>query len=208
MLYIFENIDKLNDDFPQMVASFLSKQRREKINRLPSLQAKKVSTASYLLLRLALKENYNINEAVEFDFIENGKPVLTRYPEINFNLSHTNNTSACVISDQKIGVDIQQIKAIKDNVAKRVLTGDEYKEFKENSDPEDFFCKIWAIKESYLKLTGQGIAAEFRDITANTINNKTVIKRPDYYICVCCSNDQTIKTKYVRSENFGKLLNR
>jgi len=209
MLYIFEKIDLLEDDFLESVMPLMSGARREKIRRLRSLQNKNASAVVYLLLRLVLTEIYRINEAVEFDYSRNGKPVLKDFPLIHFNLSHSLNTAACAVADTTVGVDVQKITNVKDKVAQRVLTADEYKGFLASSEPDTFFCEIWTIKESYLKKTGQGIAAELRDITAADVADKIVIKGNGYFCCVCgpsVRSMQTVDIKYIGRDDFGKLF--
>jgi len=210
MLYIYDKIDLLEDEFLEDIIPLLSETRLDKIKRLRSVQSKKVSAIAYLLLRIALLENHNIMEAVEFEYIGNGKPILRDYPQIHFNLSHSQNTAACVIADSTVGVDVQKTKKVSDKVAKRVLTADEYAAFLSSCVPDEYFCEIWTIKESYLKKTGQGIAAELRDIKAAGIDNKAVTKGNGFFCCVCGSvamSPQPLEIKYIGREDFGKLSN-
>jgi len=205
MLYIFDGIDLLSDNFPGSKADFLSEERRKKVNKLRFNKSKKASAAAYLLLRIALKENYGINEAVEFSYGEKGKPLLKDYPLIHFSLSHSANTVACAVADFEVGVDVQQITEVKDKVAKRVLTDDEYSKYKDSLAPDEYFCEIWTIKESFLKKTGQGITKELREISADDIKNKKVYKGKDYFCCVCGKEQQSIQIKFIGREDFEQL---
>ena len=205
MLYIFDEIDNLEDDYPDSIESLLSADRREKILRLRSPEKKKASAIAYLLLRLALSETYGINETVEFNYADKGKPLLKKYPHIHFNLSHSKTVVACAISNNEVGVDVQYITPVTDLLAKRVLTGQEYDEFKSSLIPDEYFCEIWTIKESYLKLIGKGITTELRDIDANEVSDIMIYRSNEYFCCVCGSKMQT---KHVRREDFEHLLNR
>ena len=192
MLYIFEEADKIDDDIPQGLLSLLSDQRCKKVQSYKPALSRKVSVAVYLLLRRALFEVYNINEAVEFEYTDKGKPLLKDHPHIHFSLSHSKNHAACAVSDNEVGVDIQQIVPVSDAVAKRVLTDEEYSRFKAAAEKDEYFCEIWTVKESFLKKTGQGIASEIRNIAADTVIEKKVYRGMDYFCCVC-GNDMEVK---------------
>ena len=207
-LYIFDEIDLAGYGFYDGLKSFLSEQRLSKVNRLRSQSGKTASAAVYLLLRIALIETYGINEAVIFELGKNKKPFLKDYPHILFNLSHSNNAVACALADVEIGTDIQQIRETKDKLAKRVLTADEYLGFLKDPVPDDYFCEIWTIKESYLKMTGAGITKELGDITAEDVSFKRTIRGNDYFCSVCAADKlciDNLKVKYVRRDDFELL---
>ena len=189
MLYIFDEADKLTN----VSMERLSDERRAKANNYRSEQKRALSVIVYLLLRLALSEEYDIDKAVEFEYSNKGKPFLRDYPNIYFNLSHSKSTAACVVSDKKCGVDVQQIVPVSDAVAKRVLTSKEYKGFLESKIPEEYFCEIWTIKESFLKQSGQGISTKLRDLSAEAVTDRTIYRGKDYFCCVTGKNMQVRK---------------
>lgn len=223
MLYIFENLNKIDSLFFKSKQSLLSEQRFEKIKRLKSSKAKNASIAVYLLLRLGLLQKYGINEAAMFKFGKHKKPFLKDYPHIFFSLSHSDNVVACAISDSVIGVDVQIISPIEKKLAKRVLTESEYLEFEKSKVPDDYFCKVWTVKESYLKKTGDGITKELREISADSISGVRIIRGADYYCSVCsdkvCGDSRSnsigvdnsdikdckINVKYVGRDDFEQL---
>jgi len=205
MLYLFDEVESLGDDFTERKIPLLSDDRRAKINRLREKNGKKESVVAYLLLRLALLEVYGISTAVEFHHLDKGKPVLRDHPNIHFSLSHTRNAAACVVSDSVVGVDVQNIRAVTDRAARRVLTEAEYNEFIDALNPNEYFCEIWAIKESYMKMTGQGIAAAFKQLPAEDIKNKSFFRRKDYFCSVCGTIAEKIRVKYIGSEDFEQL---
>jgi len=202
MLYIFDEIDKLEESYFESKKSLLSEERYAKIQRLRSTQHKNASATAYLLLRYALSEIYNINEAVEFAYADKGKPLLKSYPHIHFNLSHSKDVAACAVSNNELGVDVQYITNVKDALAKRVLTDNEYVDFKKSLSPEEFFCEVWTIKESYLKKTGQGITTELRDISVDSISDIMIYRSESYF---CCVNGPHMKVKHIRREDIEQL---
>jgi len=207
MLYLFNDIENLNDDFPEREMSLLSLERQEKVQRIRSQSGKKESAAAYLLLRLALLEGYGITEIVEFDYLDKGKPLLREYPYIHFSLSHTNNVAACVVSNSAVGVDVQNIRVVTDKAAKRVLTEEEYEGFRKAYNPDEYFCEIWAIKESYMKKTGLGMAAAFKKMPVKDITEIKLFREKNYYCCVSGIHSFDMQVNYIRREDFEKLYN-
>jgi len=184
MLYIFSSFNDANDDFLKQVMPLLTEERLAKVTRIRDRQGKLLSAAVYLLLRFALRDEFGIAEAVEFIYGEKGKPELRDHPEIRFNLSHCRNAAACVVSNRETGVDIQDIRTVSERVAKRVLTADEFMEFKGAEDPDGYFCRLWAIKECRLKQTGRGIGVEMSQLPADSVADIYVHRGDDYFCCV------------------------
>jgi 4'-phosphopantetheinyl transferase len=100
------------------------------------------------------------NETVfETEVYPGGKPYLKDYPEICFNLSHSGDYVCCAVGDEPVGVDIQKHVPVKEGLAERFFTEDENRQLKELSgeESEQLFFRMWSIKESYIKFTGQGM---------------------------------------------------
>ena len=205
MLYIIDKLELPGNDCFENLNSLLSVQRYQKVQRLRSNSGRDASAAAYLLLRFALFEVYGINEPVEFELAAKGKPTLKVYPDIHFNLSHSQGVAACVVADFEVGVDVQNVRKVSGKTAKRVLTKEEYEVLLTTNNPDDYFCKIWTIKESYVKMTGQGITAELGEISAEQIENIFAFKGDDYYCSVCSPAVSTEKVRHVRRNDFEQL---
>lgn len=121
------------------------------------------------LLRFGLEKNYGRNYAVGRE--EGGKPVLEGTQEIFFNISHTRGLVVCGISEKVIGVDAEYIRPFDRRLMRRVCTEDEIAYIYQNGtnmqNPEqqgERFFRLWTLKESYLKATGQGITIPMREV--------------------------------------------
>ena len=125
MKYILENTDALNEEFLCKVMNMLSLQRQQKIDSLRILSDRINSAAVFLILRYALKKEYGIDALPEFSFGEKGKPYLNGYNNIYFNLSHSRNSCACIISDKETACDISDKRRISDNTARYFCTAEE-----------------------------------------------------------------------------------
>lgn len=97
----------------------------------------------------------------EYGYGGKGKPYFKDYP-IQFNLSHSGEYVFCGVSEQEIGVDIQEMRNAKEvSLARRFFSEGECAmlEYCENDEERSqMFFRMWARKEAYGKLTGQGIA--------------------------------------------------
>lgn len=95
------------------------------------------------------------------DYGEKGKPYLREYP-FYFNLSHSGEYVVCAVSDQEIGADIQQCVPVNaQRLAGRFFAAEECRALASCETEEEkrrFFYRLWARKEAYGKLIGEGIA--------------------------------------------------
>lgn len=101
--------------------------------------------------------------ALDFARSEGGKPFFLYAPHLHFSISHSGGFWICAFSDSPIGIDLQQIKAIRaTGIARRFFHPEEIAYL--DAHPDAFFA-LWTAKESYVKLTGRGVAAEFPHIS-------------------------------------------
>ena len=166
-LYLFTDFDSIDESFLQKCMTVLPPERKTKALRYRFATDRKMCVVSYLLLLYALRENYGIQNP-KLGCSKNGKPYLTEYPEIHFNISHCPKGCICAVSDREIGVDIQDVRPFSWNVAKQVCCENELKLLHSSDDKDKMFTQIWAMKESILKLSGMGIAGMMKiDVTVH-----------------------------------------
>ena len=81
---------------------FLYAQCKDKLTK------KQILTA-YLLLCYSIYDKFGVdNLRYEISYHSSGKPYLTDYPNIHFNLSHSAGYILCSLSDREVGCDIQE----------------------------------------------------------------------------------------------------
>ena len=105
--------------------SMVSSERREKTDRYIPLKSKLQSLGAELLLRKGLSD-IGFDGELKFRYAENGKPYIDGAEEINFNMSHSGNMAICAFSDAETGCDIESVKEINFNIAKRFFFASEY----------------------------------------------------------------------------------
>ena len=106
-----------------------------------------------------------------FGVSDTGKPHITN-PEtpLHFNISHSGDLIACVISTHaNTGIDLEKINHQRrwHDIAKHYFSPAElcYIEAKPLHLRCESFYRIWTLKESYLKATGEGISNSLADIS-------------------------------------------
>jgi 4'-phosphopantetheinyl transferase len=115
-------------------------------------------------------------------FNEFGKPFLGDDSRIQFNMSHSKDRAAYIISlDHQVGIDIEwkDKKIDISGVSKLVLTPAEVSSFNKLSLEERFntFYNIWTKKEAIIKAIGQGLSYSIRKIE---VMNSSSSKRKYY----------------------------
>lgn len=107
-----------------------------------------------------IREEIPFEQEMSFRYGPDGKPYLDRIP-LFFSLSHSGDYVACALSDREIGVDIQQRRDCSvERLAKRFFAQEEWQWICECPGEEDrlaLFCHFWTQKESFGKLTGEGL---------------------------------------------------
>lgn len=134
-----------------------------------------------------LNSKYNIQN-YEIDYNEFGKPYLKDIPNLFFNISNKNNITVCAFSDTEIGIDIEQL-CYKENVAERVCNQKELKIIAEAQNKELAFTKIWILKESYLKMLGQGLSYGMNNVDTTEFLDKVEIIEYENYLIAICNKD-------------------
>lgn len=114
---------------------------------------------AHQILTDALKKIYNIDYSENSVYkSEYGKPSLINYPNIKYNLSHSDGITACYIGKYEAGIDVEPVRKYRHQVIRRSFSESE-KLFMEKSQNKDLdFFRLWTLKESYVKAIGIGIS--------------------------------------------------
>lgn len=137
----------------------------------------KENTDSKFFLKYVLNDNNIFDYSIFYN--EYGKPYLDN--NLFFNMSHSNNITACIISDKEVGIDIEKIK-YNEKVAKRVLNKEEMKILNNSNNKAEMFTIFWTIKESYVKLLGVGIGYGLKRVDTTKLKEKIIVKKYNDYI--------------------------
>ena len=137
------------------LSSELPAARLEKAVRLLSLEKRKESAGAGLLLARILPRFFASAEEVFAD--ERGKLL---HPRLFLSLSHGGGMAVLAVGDRPVGCDTERLSRVRETVMRRFLK--EERAFVEGAGKgarEEAFFRIWTGKESYLKMTGEGLSA-------------------------------------------------
>jgi 4'-phosphopantetheinyl transferase len=188
-LSLYDNIDKL---------------RLEKIRKSSNNLLKKEQLGANLLLNDIL-ENYFFMDItkVEYIYSEYGKPYI-KDSNLYFSLSHSNGVIALAVSKEEIGIDIELIKDVKDNLALKVMNEAEYNIYKglSKNDKISYFYEVWTSKEAYVKKLGTTLTLNPSNINIDTdvILKNINISNSQYMIALTDATYITIDERYIPKE--------
>lgn len=161
MVYIDDQIEQL--DLAEGL-KIISSQRREQALRISHEQGRRLCVAAYLLLKRALREQEGIDENPLFEYGPHGKPSIVGHPNLHFSLSHCREAAACVLSRRPVGIDVESTGRFRESVARYAMSEVELSRIQQAERPEVEFTRLWTMKESLLKLTGQGINDRMKEV--------------------------------------------
>lgn len=164
MIFIDDNIDGF--DLEQGLRE-ISPQRREYALRYRNDRDQRCCVAAYRLLQRALQQEYGITCPPELTHDENGKPAIAGCPDIHISLSHCRAAVACAVSDQPVGIDIETLEHYSVEVAQQVMNEEELRQITAANDPATAFIRLWTMKESLFKLTGDDRGGDITKLLDN-----------------------------------------
>ncbi len=131
-----------------------------------------------------------------------GKPHFRENVGIHFNISHSGAYGACALSLIPCGLDIQEVRKVRSQkMLERVLTQREQKQVQEAKNPEKEFCRFWTRKESFLKLSGDGITKSMRDLETPGWYEEFQVDR-QILGCICSGEECYVRIQQVSAEKF------
>ena len=118
-----------------------------------------------------LKDLIDNYDSIEFYYNDYGKPYI-KNSDIYFNVSHSFLYVIAVVSEKEIGIDIENIRPVYDELIDFIATKKE-KEYiySKDVDKETRVFEIYTLKEAYFKMLGTGIQ-DFKSIEFTIKNNK------------------------------------
>ncbi|MCR4651213.1 MAG: 4'-phosphopantetheinyl transferase superfamily protein [Lachnospiraceae bacterium] len=197
MMYIYIwNIAEVNMDKYQGVIERLHAIRKDKIQVRKQKADKDRTLAAGLLLKKAFKDLHLEYDKTEFYLDKNGKPFCDA--GIKYNISHSGDRIMLIISSEDCGCDVQLIKKgiSVDRLPLSHMTEDE----RESIGREGIiaFFRIWALKESYVKMTGEGLGRDFRTFSALCPDDNVISESLDVSRFESCGSDPY--TEYVNKD--------
>ena len=180
------SLSNLNDQ-PDIVSQLKKRLTTDEIAkveryRMPSSQIQALYVRNYLRKVLSSYSDL-MPEAWRFEYGEKGKPRLIEKQQIetglNFNISHSKEHLLIAVCQREgkslqLGVDIEHARSSTniDSIMKHYFSDTELTDLlKLNKEEQrERFFDLWALKESYIKATGKGLATSLRSFSFDFSN--------------------------------------
>lgn len=160
----------------------VSEERRRRIDNCSLPDGKCRLLGAELLLRKALAANGIFDAEIRRE--EHGKPYLSSYPDVHISLSHSGRMVAVALSDRPVGCDVQETAVPSlERVSRRFLS-DAEKELVDGVSAEErqaLLVRLWTLKESVVKLTGDGLLMSFSALDLSLDGRVTLKGEPSYF---------------------------
>lgn len=132
---------------------YLSQRRRKLYKSILIADSKLYNIASEILLAYSL----SLPLPCEYQTDQNGKPFISG--QKHFNISHSGDFVVCAVCDDEIGADVEKIERMSPRLMHKFLADEEIAVLDSLDEAEipRYLCEKWVRKESYLKLTGEGL---------------------------------------------------
>jgi phosphopantetheine--protein transferase-like protein len=229
-LKVFFAITKDLSPLYSYLENYLTYSEHLKADKFLYTEDKETYTSSHSLLRLFLANELNSNPLdIPIIIDKNKKPGLAGNP-VYFNLTHTRDAFAFVISKESyVGIDLEEINCGMDfySIIETFFSPGE-REFilQSQIEIESRFFLLWTRKEAFLKALGTGIIDNLTEVEVsgreNFVNkhlfaNSTSVspfndhfiysKRLwDYYISIAIPCRARIKINHLNTENIASYL--
>ena len=191
-LYICYDIDSLP---LEQALQRVSPQRRTQVLAYKPEGSRRRCAGAYLLLCHALRTGWGIHTLPQLAYEEGGKPYLPQFPHIHFNVSHCRGAVACVVDSRPVGVDVEDVRRYRRDLAEYVCSDEEMSRILASEDPAKAFIRLWTMKEATLKLTGEGLR-----------NNLRTALRPDVFCATFACGSQGCFCTVASWQPLGRLV--
>ena len=193
-------MEECTDEAVQQMLPLVSAQRREQALRYKHTLGRFCCLKSWLMLYELLDEGMR-GLMDKWEYNEHGKPSFHLSPltsHLYFSISHCKEGIAVAVDETPIGVDIEAIRHVDNDLIERVMLSREREEINKASEPDRAFTRLWTQKEAVVKAQGTGI---------------TSFEQLQYLLLPALDPDSTRphilqtfeKEKYIYSIAYGKL---
>lgn len=212
---VVQNINDFEENEYRRFHNMVTDWKRERFDRYKHVEDYRRSLLGDVLSRSLLEKMTGI-DACELDICidDMGKPYVANAENAYFNVSHSGDCVACIVSDKPCGIDIETMDKDNLDIAKRFFAKSEY-EYISDCPKEEIkrrFYEIWTAKEAYLKYDGKGLGIDLGSfevvknengfsVLINRMEKQTVTVRDiggGYMLSLLCEDEGeiSVETEY------------
>ena len=164
--------DKIISEFDKIFSLLFPEKRDDDAKNLPLIKDLH-PLIKEAIIRKRISKKFDCHPCqIEILIDSFGKPYCKRFKSGHFNISHSGEWVVCAFDNKPVGIDIQKIVHIPrkrmDMIVLRFFHKYEQIEYfnLKEKDKENFFFTQWALKESYIKLLGNGLSLPLLSFSA------------------------------------------
>ncbi|WP_405110996.1 4'-phosphopantetheinyl transferase superfamily protein [Paenibacillus sp. FSL K6-1217] len=160
-LYYIDIEEEISAEGYQTLLGICASDKREAINKYRYEADRKRTLYGEALARFMIAKQAGVRmKDIEFGRNPYGKPYVKDQNEVFYNISHSGKYVVCGLDIEDIGVDIEEIREIDLDIAKRFFHVKEYADIvsREISEQIPRLYDFWTLKESYIKYLGVGLS--------------------------------------------------
>ena len=160
-----ELVATLIPDLPhEKLISMLNDQMEvNEVNRIMGItnndHAFRSAAGSLLLAHMVCRISGYPVSSISIHRYPNGKPFLPDFPNLHFNITHTDHLAVLAIDDQLVGIDVEKVSTARMAVADRFFSNNEIEMLNKcpKNQRDHLFFELWTGRESFVKAIGVGI---------------------------------------------------
>ncbi|WP_159067849.1 4'-phosphopantetheinyl transferase family protein [Paenibacillus ihuae] len=149
---------------PEIYSLFLSnveERKKERISRFYRMEDSYRTLLGDALIRYKFKQLTGFhNNQMKIELSSYGKPYTDPSFGVHFNIAHSGDWVVSVFGETNVGIDIEEIKPINFEIAKKYFSSREITDLTNLIDIDKklfYFYDLWTLKESYIKAIGRGL---------------------------------------------------
>ncbi|MCR4829670.1 MAG: 4'-phosphopantetheinyl transferase superfamily protein [Bacteroidales bacterium] len=179
IIYYFKDFESVDDGVIERLLQCFPQQQIDLVRGMKTMPRRREQAVGYFMTAYALQHDagaiHSERQEIQlfhpsyFDcplsssaaplwrYGSHGKPYLTNYEELYFNISHCRQAIVTAVSGREVGVDVEGSRKFSDGLLQRAYNEEEQAMVKSSDEPEKEFARLWTRKEAYFKWTGTGI---------------------------------------------------
>ncbi len=207
-------------------AAFLNYDEKKRAQSFYLIKHQRRFIVTRTMLRLIIAKYLNIkHNQIDFAYNKYGKPYINNYPQLTFNVSHSENLAMIAIGRHyELGIDLETLSTRHFlGIAKKMFSNHEGEELQKQ--PQDLqqlaFFNIWVQKEAYIKACGIGLSYPTKTFTVPVMPNTdtqvidTITQQnwrilsfiPQDNVCAAiCVNPEINQVKYFKIQQLETII--
>lgn len=172
---VIDHTEPVRDDVYYRLLEAVTEQKRAKILRLYRREDRERTLIGDVVVRFAASQALDVPAThLQFGVNSNGKPFLVNHPGFHYNLSHSERYIAFVFAAAPVGIDVEHLTPISFDIAQMFFFPTEYSDLMCLPEKQQlaYFYDLWTIKESYLKLYGEGLSKPLNSFFVELYQNE------------------------------------